>query len=91
MILKNLLSQSEVEAYIMEGKDYKQGHPTYHPFVMRECNSDYLVVHHSVSPPCSPAHTIVSKRLANNYMLMNATDEEKQRLIAANYQMIGLK
>lgn len=80
MILKSLLSQSETEAYIMEGKDYKEGHPAYHPFVHISCDSDYLVVQNTVLLPT-----------ANNYILIDATDEEKQRLIVASYQMIGLK
>jgi hypothetical protein len=88
MILKHLLCQIECQAYVMDGKDYKEGHPTFHPFCIYEQRGCYLV--NLRQSPQGDQHAIVSPRNANGYMLIEATDEEKQKLIEAGYKMIGL-
>lgn len=93
MLLKNLLSQQEYNAYLMSGKDYTEGHPTYHHFVSYEQRGYYLVIEGSENSPSRAWNKdwIILQKEANNYILMNATDDEKQLLVDSGYKMIGLR
>jgi hypothetical protein len=75
----------------MEGIDYKEGHPTYHPMV-HNLEAGYYLVAKSLNPQWEHEEdSIIHKDRANNYILLDATYEEKQKLIEEGYQMIGLK
>ena len=84
MIVKNLLSQKESPAYVMLGSEYKPGHPTYSGcdpgMMMLEKNRHYLAINDQV----------VGSRHANNWILIEATEEEEQKLLDSGYLMIGL-
>jgi len=94
MIIKAILSQREYEAYVMQGAEHKIGHPTFHPLFHYEPDLYYLVVKRSSSEigGISPPETIIVPVYANKflYMVVEATDDEKQKLINSGYQMIGL-
>lgn len=91
MIIKAVLSQIEYEAYVMKGEDYKEGHPSFHPFVLYSRDKDYLVIKHDRNQ-LGDCHSILSPSLASRflYIIIEATDEEKKRLRDSSYQMIGL-
>jgi hypothetical protein len=87
MIIKHLVSQEEYSAYIMQGTDYKRGHPTFwgcDPGGICYGNHPYLVLEHK------EGHVIISSRFAGEYLLIDATEEEKNILMAEGYKMIGL-
>jgi hypothetical protein len=80
MIVRSILSLKDSYAFIMDGSEYREGHPTFHPFVRHDTSRCHLVVHSE----------IILLRHANNYILIEATDDDKRRLREAGYQMIGL-
>lgn len=87
-----MLSQVECQAYVMAGSDFKPGHPAYHPMCLYPIDSDYLVCINSEERNKGWfGDHVVGERQANDFLIVDATDEEKQRLIAAGYQMIGLR
>lgn len=73
----------------MPGGDYKEGHPAFHPFCHYDTYVDHLVC--ITSDGRREQHNIVNRTQANNNLIVEATDEEKRRLRAAGYQMIGLE
>ena len=77
------MSQNEFDAYVMDGSQYQEGHPTYHAFIQREKKASYIVV-------CYKNTQEILWKGCNNYILIEATDDEKQKLKDAGYRMIGL-
>ncbi len=93
MIVRTIPSQTEFCAYVMHSSEYKDGHPDYHPFCLHERDKNYLVIACNRTQEVSSAwdrDVVIIPRNASNYILMEATDAEKQALIESGYKMIGL-
>jgi hypothetical protein len=88
MTILDIVTQIEYEAYVMDKSDYKEGHPTYHPMI-QSLEKGYSLVAKNLSS--YQEDSIIWEGRANNYVLKNATKEEKEKLIKSGYQMIGLK
>lgn len=85
MKLFNILRQEEVEAYILNHEDYKSGHPAYHPMVLYSETKYHLVV-----KTLDNYEYIVDQRSAQDYVLVEASEEEEIILKAMNFKMINL-
>lgn len=89
MKLFHILRQTEVEAYIMKGEDYKEGHPTYQSFRVGKESGHYLVAKY-IDEWGETSEGILSEKYSQDYILKEASDEEKRVLKSLGFKMINL-